>query len=92
MTAASLMNPTRTVPAYVKMHTPSVWRPEPGTQPRMPLTGTPARVRLERGPATLVVTPMVLFAKKSTKMRATVALRWPMALMMAKVMTARASA
>lgn len=48
------------------MHTPTVCVPEPGTQPSTPDMGTPARVRTAVGPATLVVTPMALSAKKST--------------------------
>lgn len=66
MTPTSTMKPTLTVPAYVKMHTPTVWVPEPGTQPSTPVTGTPAKVRGSRGPITLVVTPIALLAKKST--------------------------
>jgi hypothetical protein len=60
------MNPTRTVPAYVKRQTPTVCVPDPGTQPSTPVTGTPAKLRGSRGPITLVVTPIALLAKKST--------------------------
>ena len=51
---------------------PTVWSPLPGTQPSMPATRTPHRYRALRGPGTLVVTPIVLSAKKSTTTRSTV--------------------
>ena len=43
ITSVSVLKPTRTVPAYVKMQVPSVWSPDPGTQPSRLVIRVPAR-------------------------------------------------
>src|SRR5664280_3242050 len=86
--AASTLKPTRTLPARLKMQTPRVCRPEPGTQETAPAIGTPATYRWHWGPTTLVVTPMALFEKKLTMELDRCGSMRPMTLFRPKVMNA----